>query len=255
MKMRLGADPEVFLLDSNQGDKPISVIGLIGADKWNPLPMHDLPEGFTLQEDNVAMEFGIPPAASADEFVSHMKTVMDNSLSYVYTGLKFSQLSVIIFPKDQLEHPLASVFGCEPDYNAWTGKANPRPKAPNPDMRSAGGHIHVETDQDPIEVVKKADLFLSIPLVLMEPNGLERKQAYGKAGAHRKKPYGVEYRTPSNWWIFEEARVRWAWRNMQRALECNIDMSVMADTVQQCINTNDKTLAHAFVNAYELEVL
>lgn len=254
MKMRLGADPEVFLLDTLQGNKPISAIGLIGADKWNPLQMHDLPAGFTLQEDNVAMEFGIPPAATADEFVAHIRTVMERSLEYVYTGLTFSKMSCIMFPKDQMDHPLASVFGCEPDYNAWTGTVNPRPKPPHEHLRSAGGHIHVETDQDPLYVVQKADLFLSVPLVLMD-DGVQRKEIYGKAGAHRKKPYGVEYRSPSNWWIFEEERIRWVWRNMERALGANIDMADLAETVQTCINTNNKVLAQSFIDAYELEVL
>lgn len=253
--MRLGADPEVFLLNTQQGDKPTSVIGMIGADKWNPLQLFDMPAGFTIQEDNVAMEFGIPPAASAAEFVKHITEVMAESLKYVASEYKFSKLSCIVFEKDQMEHPLAHVFGCEPDYNAWTGKENPRPKPPHEYMRSAGGHIHVETTKDPFEVVKAADLYISVPLVLMEPDAEKRKAAYGKGGAHRKKPYGVEYRTPSNWWIFEPERIEWVWRNMQRAVEHNTSLDDMADTIQHCINTNDKALAQSFVNEFNLEVL
>lgn len=260
--MRLGADPEVFLLDKN--GKHISMAGLIGADKWNPLQMFDMPEGFTIQEDNVAMEFGIPPASTADEYVKHIRDVMKASLRYVATGLTFSKLSCTIFEKDQMENPLVDVFGCEPDWDAWTGKENKKPAPPHKWMRSAGGHIHVETDQEPFEVVKKADLYLSIPLVLMDnsPEAAQRRSMYGRAGACRKKPYGVEYRTPSNWWTGpgeseeeQEKRVRWVWRNMERALGSNLKMDELEEVITRCINENDAGLAQALVNHYELELL
>jgi hypothetical protein len=260
--MRLGADPEFFLLTPD--DKPISVCGMIGADKWNPLQMDDMPTGFNVQEDNVALELGLPPAATADEFYDHINRVMKESLKYVATGLKFSKLSCIIFPKDQLSHPMAQVFGCEPDFNAWTKEENQKPKPPNKNMRSAGGHIHVETQKDPYEVVKWADLYLSVPLVLMD-DGYERKAIYGKAGACRKKSYGVEYRTPSNWWTapgeteeVRKARCNWVWRNMAVA-EHDAGQAFMApslcDDIQKCINNNDKELAKKLIVEHDLEVL
>lgn len=249
--MRLGADPEVFMMEAG---KHISVIGMIGADKWNPLQLMDMPAGFTIQEDNVAMEFGIPPAASADEFVHHIKAVMDESLKYVPTGLTFSKLSCTIFEKEQMVNPMAFVFGCEPDFNAWTGKENIKPKPPHEHMRSAGGHIHVETDQNPELVVRKMDMFLSIPAVLID-NGFERKSIYGKAGAHRRKPYGVEYRTPSNFWIFEEKYIRWVWEQTHRALQSTFDPRELGDVIPNCINNNDKAVAEELIKKFELEVV
>jgi hypothetical protein len=252
--VRLGADPEVFMQEAG---KHISIIGMVGADKWNPLQMDGLPQGFTIQEDNVALEFGIPPAANADEFVRHIQTVMAESLKYLYTGLSFSKLSCTIFEKDQLENPMALVFGCEPDFNAWTGKENVKPKPPHPNMRSAGGHIHVETQLDPEAVVRNMDLFISVPAVLMD-EGFERKSIYGKAGAHRRKPYGVEYRTPSNFWIFDEKLIRWVWRATDRALNTNIDFNnaqKLGAAVQECINSNDKAMAEAIIKEFNLEVV
>jgi hypothetical protein len=80
--MRLGADPEVFLKDRN--NKHLSVIGMIGAGKEDPLQVPGMPKGFTLQEDNVALEFGQPPAATADEFVFNTRAAMLAGLkSYV----------------------------------------------------------------------------------------------------------------------------------------------------------------------------
>ena len=195
--MRLGADPEVFL--QNEQGSLVSAIGLVNADKWNPLQLPHMKKGFTLQEDNVALEYGIPPAQDADEFVKNIQAVMKASLPFI-KDLSFSKLSCAVFPKEELNHPLAHVFGCEPDIDAWTGKENPKPKAPNPNLRSAGGHVHVETTKDAREVGKRMDLYLGIPSLFMD-QGHERRALYGAPGAIRFKPYGLEYRTLSNFWI------------------------------------------------------
>src|SRR3990167_2536631 len=249
--MRLGSDPEVLLQDSS--GSPVSVIGLIRADKWNPMQIPDMEEGFTLQEDNVSLEYGIPPASSADEYVSHIQRVMKKSLAYV-PNLSFSKLSCVIYPEEQMRHPLAYVFGCEPDFNAWTGGMNKKPEPPHPLMRSAGGHIHVETDKPPLDVVLAMDLFLGVPSVLID-NGEMRKQLYGEAGAHRVKPYGVEYRTLSNFWIFEEKLIRWVWRNTERSINTKVDVLAAQDLILEAINGNNKKVAEALVNQYNLEVV
>lgn len=249
--MRLGCDPEVFL--QNEEGKPISIIGYIQADKWNPRQIEGMEQGFTVQEDNVALEFGIPPAATEDEFVHHVQAVMHKGLDFV-PGMKFSTLSCIIFPEDQMQHPMAHIFGCEPDFDAWTKEVNKSPKPPHPYMRSAGGHIHVETQLDPCQVVKNMDVFLGIPSVLMD-KGEERKQMYGKRGAFRGKPYGVEYRTLSNFWIFHEELIRWAWRNTARALEYTNSVDQYADAIVEAINNNNKNVAQELVKELSLEVV
>lgn len=252
--MRLGTDPEVFLQDS-QGNF-ISAIGYIKADKWNPLQIPDMDKGFTLQEDNVSLEYGIPPAATPDEFVHHIRAVMEKSKEWL-PGLSFSKLSCVVFPEEQLKHPLARMFGCEPDYNAWTGETNPKPHASNPNLRSAGGHIHVETTENPWHVVQAMDFFLGIPAVLMD-QGEERKQLYGSAGACRIKPYGPEYRTLSNFWIFEDRLIRWVWRATERAVQAVTDgqsFEEMGSIITNTINTNDKKAAEDLIKKFDLEVV
>jgi len=250
--MRLGSDPEVFLKDSS--GKHISAIGYIMADKWHPLQIPDMAKGFTLQEDNVSLEYGIPPAASSEEFIHHIKAVMEKSKEWV-PGLQFSNLSCVVFPEDQMDNPMAHIFGCEPDYCAWTGRDNPKPQPPHPFMRSAGGHVHIETQENPWQVVKAVDLYLGVPSVLMD-HGEERKQLYGKAGACRIKPYGPEYRTLSNFWIFEDHLIKWVWDNVGRALEnVSFNYDAMGADIQACINNNDKELAKHLVATYNLEVI
>jgi hypothetical protein len=256
--MRLGSDPEIFLQGRKDGQFK-SIIGKIKADKWNPRQIEGMPQGFTLQEDNVALEFGVPPAASRDEFVRNIRGVLLAGLKHL-PGEKFSKLSCTIFPKEEMEHPSAHVFGCEPDFNAWTKQENGKPQPPHPFMRSAGGHVHIETKLNRYNVIRACDLFLGVPSVLMD-NGTERRALYGKAGAFRPKSYGAEYRTLSNFWIFKPKLIEWVWDNAERAVNLAAKFEEAKkliedkDGIQQCINTGDKALAEQLCKKFDLEVV
>lgn len=251
---RLGQDAECFLQDKN--GKLLSVIGKIGANKWNPQQVPNLPEGFTLQEDNVALEFGIPPAASADEFVRSTRLAMKAGLSKL-KGHRFSNLSCAVFPEDQMQAPEAWVFGCEPDFNAWTGQENEKPQPPHKFMRSAGGHVHVETDKDRRHVIRAMDLCLGVPSVLMDPHPA-RRQLYGKAGAYRAKSYGAEYRTLSNFWIFQKHLTKWVWTSTEQALKFADQPEMLEEfgpQIQAAINDGDKQLANQLCKSFNLELV
>jgi hypothetical protein len=45
-----------------------------------------------------------------------------------------------------------------------------------------------------------------------------RRQLYGKAGAFRPKPYGMEYRVLSNRWLDSEPLMRWVYNTLQTAM-------------------------------------
>jgi Phage phiEco32-like COOH.NH2 ligase-type 2 len=254
--MRLGSDPEVFLKDAN--GKHHAVNGLILADKWNPLQIPDMPTGYTLQEDNVALEYGIPPASNADEFAQAIQAVMEKSRDWI-KGLDFSTVSCTIFEDDQLTHPMSQVFGCEPDYNAYTKHRNPKPNPSHPGMRSAGGHIHVETKANKLKVIKAMDICLGLPAVLMDKEGITRKSLYGMPGAFRPKPYGVEYRSLSNFWIFSPELIKWVWRSTERALNMVKTASWftedMSKQVYKIMATNDEVAAKEWCDKYSLEVI
>ena len=214
--------------------------------------------GLTFQEDNVAVEFGIPPAASAKEFVNHIQAVQKKFLEQ-HKNLTFSNLSCVVFPDEEMKHPAAHIFGCEPDFNAWNGHMNKKPSPPVPNMRSAGGHVHIETTLNKRHVIQACDLFLGVPSVLMD-EGEMRKQLYGKAGCFRPKPYGVEYRTLSNFWIFKKKYIEWVWRNTARALKAvetynQKDMMMLGNEIRTAINKNDKALAQDLVDEFNLEIV
>ena len=198
----LGSDPELFL--TNAGGKFISSIGLFGGTKDNPRPMQGLPKGFFVQEDNVAVEFNIPPAPNFARFSKSIQS----ALSWIgekaaANGLTLSMVPSATFDDDQLEDPRARVFGCDPDYNAWTLEPNPRPQSEFPNLRSCGGHLHVGIalpDVKKIALIRWMDIFVGLWSLQKDPDN-RRRELYGKAGAMRFKPYGVEYRTVSNFWL------------------------------------------------------
>lgn len=249
----IGADPELFL--KNHDNKLISVIGKIGGTKEEPLPIG---EGCAIQEDNVAAEFCIPPCATAKHFIESINYALsDIEKRAEGLGLTLATLTAShSFDVDQLKHPMARRFGCDPDYNAYTGKSNPRPRAQDKCLRSAGGHVHVGTDKDAMSLVKTMDLFLGVPSVILDKDE-ERRKLYGKAGCFRFKPYGVEYRTLSNFWIWDERTIEWVYHQVAESIsfcdEFNKEFEHSnSESIVHCINNNDKELAKQLVTRFEI---
>lgn len=251
-RMTLGCDPEIFLVDAQAN--LVSAIEKIGGSKAIPRPLRKLGKGFAVQEDNVALEYNIPPASSPDEFVAHINKIMTHLGQEVGgMGLAFSKLSAAIWPEDQLQHPAAQEFGCDPDFDAWTESVNPRPSAPDKRLRSCGGHVHVGADIPNVPAfIRRMDLFLGVPSQLQD-NGLLRKQLYGKRGAFRPKPFGCEYRTLSNYWIFDNNLIAWVWQNTQLALDAE-QLKVEEDDkiIMSAINDGNNEAAKFLINKYQI---
>ncbi len=174
--------------------------------------------------------------------------------------LKIANMSAASFPKEELEHPGAYNFGCDPDYSAWTLTRNPKPKAADAALRSCGGHVHVGFDKkaiDEVKLIRAMDLFLGVPSVLMDKGDL-RKQLYGKAGAFRSKDYGVEYRTLSNFWVFDDRLTQWVWDNTEKAVqavEAQFVIDDHRDSILDAIDNNNKEAASYLVSKFSLESL
>ncbi len=196
----IGSDPELFLV---RGSKFISAVGKCDGTKEKPFEWQ---KGFNIHNDNVAMEFNVPPARNREQFVAnhHQSLVYCRSIAKKF-GCNLKIVGDALFTEEELDTPEAKVFGCDPDFNAWTLSENPPPQSDEPLLRTAGGHIHIGgvpdfTFRDKVELVRTLDLFVGIPLALLEPDS-RRNELYGKPGAMRNKPYGVEWRTPSNFWL------------------------------------------------------
>lgn len=249
MSFTIGCDPEFFL---QKNAKYISAIGMIGGTKDNPRALSR--RGCAVQEDNVSVEFNIPPCDSVKEMKDNIAYVLDTMRKRL-RGFDFSTESAVFFDDDQLKHPKALEFGCEPDFNAWTKAINPRPCATDAKLRSAGGHVHVGTKEDPIEIIRAMDLFLGVPSTKLD-HGTLRRQLYGKAGAFRPKDYGCEYRTLSNFWIFSEKTIEWVYEQTQKAVEFVEEGSTIAPEhgilIQSCINNGNEESYDILCKAYGL---
>lgn len=257
----LGTDPEMFTIDSN--GKLSSVAGLLGCDKWN---QKKVAEGIYLQEDNVLVEFATDPSNSFQHFDGIIKRGVDacaRELDKVNLGVA-PGISSHIYTMDELNsfHKSAFEFGCEPDYNALTGMMNPKPAAADAGLRTAGGHVHLgyadhlngmslEESQTITGVM--CDYFLGLPALLMDPDD-RRRELYGKAGAIRKKSYGIEYRVLSNFWIFDEAKRQFVWDQAHKAFETlsgdfqRLVALVSPDEIQRVINEADKRAAEKYIS-------
>lgn len=255
MTIFVGADPEVFF-ETNKG--LMSIIGKLGGSKASPMPIGN---GCAVQEDNVAAEFNIPPCSNADDFVKYIQYNLDylNAKAKEY-GARLSLKASGEFSKEELKDKRSWVFGCEPDYDAWKLDVNPKPKAPSRYLRSAGGHVHLACTEDPIQVVRAMDLFIGAQLTAVDPDK-QRRMLYGKAGAFRPKDYGVEYRTPSNYWVTRRDLTEWIFHQCEKVVEFvkggntldeNSKMGVM---IQDCINNSDVSLLKEINKHYGLQAI
>ena len=250
----LGCDPELFLVDA-QG-KFIASCDKVGGTKEAPLQIAGLAQGFAVQEDNVAVEFCVPPAASKQVFVGNVSLVMaeidKQFIAPLSLKLAFG-VSSKQFDEDQLQSQKAKTFGCDPDFNVYRNEMNPRPEG-REGLRTAGGHIHFGYDQPTDEsralLVRAADICLGLPSLFLDDD-TERRTMYGKGGAFRPKAYGVEYRTLSNFWVRSPELIAWAYDAAMQAVDLANSKAIqllkvdVAKMVEMAINTNNKKLAEA----------
>jgi hypothetical protein len=207
--LKIGADPELFLEDESGF---VSSEGLIGGSKDEP---RDIGLGCYVQEDNVAVEFNIPPVDNEDDFVRYIEYSIGVLKEMVGNQFKFSTISSAEFNEMYLSTPHSKRSACAPDYNVWNNcEANMVPLLGTTNLRSSGAHLHFGYSSPTIEVsnaiVKMSDVFITIPTLKYENReaAILRRGMYGSAGSFRYKPYGVEYRTLSSFWIGDEEKTR-----------------------------------------------
>jgi hypothetical protein len=255
----IGADIEVFLIDRSINEI-VSAEPYIKGTKHEPFNFDDANKYFAISLDNVLAEFCIPPANHVDDWVKNIQKSLDYIKGTIPSTLDVEIRPSAILDSKYLQTLNAQTFGCEPDLNVWLRDYNPKPDAPNKNLRSAGGHIHIGYDNPDVPInemiIKTMDLMIGVPSVIQEPDN-ERKLLYGKAGCARFKPYGVEYRTVSNYYLSNEKLTRWAYERTKAAIDFinNGRFELVEDAsemIQTCINTSDKTMAMNLINQFDL---
>ncbi len=255
-----GSDPEMFVY-SLEKKRIQPVTNLLGGTKQDPRPLPK--EGFFVQEDNVLAEFNIPPTKNRAGFISAIST----GQQLVVSELKQKGFVPVLatshrFLPEDLSDPREMIFGCTPDCNAWLGLEveNPTPFPENdPFLRSAGGHVIVGYDnptrETNVALIKLCDALVGLPSVLLDTD-TERRKLYGKAGSFRHKPYGVEYRTLSSFWLGSEKLTGWVWDRVSQAIDMvnagNFYLTEYEPFIVDTINTANVANAKQFVNQFEI---
>lgn len=212
----IGTDTELFL-QRKSDNKFISAIPFIDGTKHNPKILKS--KTGNIQHDNVAVEFATNPTFAKSRkkkgnFVDIIKTTLSDVIDYIPKDYDLSIIASTDFNESELDNEEAKVFGCDPDFNAWTVSMNNTNLPDDLTFRSCGGHIHVGFVKNSgndflldfkgkLDTIKMMDCFHGIISVLLDQSesSARRKKLYGKAGAHRPKEYGVEYRVLSNYWL------------------------------------------------------
>lgn len=241
----IGADPEVALFD-HAG--PVSSERILG-DKYDKYFRLELDGGFNIHEDNVMLEYNIPPAHDKEQFISFHDRALAMIRERVPAVVNVSEIFEVEYPKSIIESENAQVFGCEGDFCIYPGYKCVGHIPSN--KRFAGGHIHIgypeENEKDSMSLIAWLDVLVGLNCVIEEPANT-RREYYGKAGTYRREPgFKVEYRTPSNYWIFTPEKRELMYDRVSQAVQkVNENAEIPAaikKNIQQAINTNNKVLA------------
>ena len=212
----VGADPEFFIV-TKKGT-------VINSDRFFPSEKDKLQVKATnfgekswLFFDGIQAEFNITEQRCREWILDDIWYIFKKVYDIIGPAYDISLQAAVKVRKDILKKadPRARIFGCDPDYDAYTGEENEIFVDPETHpLRYAGAHIHIGgaehgkaafiTQQKKIlESVKLLDILVGIPLVLLDRDvsSAIRRQMYGRAGCFRKTKWGIEYRTPSPYWL------------------------------------------------------
>lgn len=234
-----GADPELFIRHQDSTEYLVSAEGFIQGSKEAPFPVKD----GAFQLDGMAAEFNIVPVKTEKGFLVKIKRVLKQLKESLPEGYSLCSTPVAHFSEDTWKKASdeSKQLGCNPDFNAYTGNENPAPNAKT-EFRTGSGHIHIgwgefdhKNDKDHFNdcrfLVAHLDWYLGTPLSKAPGNDPRRTRLYGKPGAFRPTRFGLEYRSPSNYWLSSEDRVKFAitqtMKGLRRAVEDPISGEVL----------------------------
>lgn len=255
INVTIGCDPEFFL---RKMYKPVSAhefLPVFGG-KYNPLKV----DGGAVQVDGTAIEFNIDPASTSTEFVHNIEKVKNYLRDSISKEYEFKFEPVQLYDKDTFDKipEEAKELGCEPDFDAYTLAANPKPDVTST-MRTASGHIHIgwtndidvssaDARADCAALVKQLDAVL-YPASLTWDTDTNRRKMYGAPGAFRPKPYGVEYRVLSNAWLKHKRIQEWIFEATTKAFELLVDGQVFDESWRSIDGNQNK--AWMYSQAFE----
>lgn len=223
MPLFIGADPEFFVAKDG-----VFVSGHTFKCGTKKAPMKT--KHGAVQVDGLALEVNVTPAETKEAFIANILGVIGDLTEIVGPDHRIVAQPTAVFTKEYMQSLPRNVkeLGCNPDYNAYTGGLN---DAPNGQVlfRTGAGHVHLgwTKNVDPEEfnhfhdcanLARQLDYFLGLRTLKFDPDA-QRRELYGKAGAFRPKPYGMEYRVPSSAWLNSPALMEEVFDATRQAFE------------------------------------
>ncbi len=224
-----GTDPEIFVVDEGGNCVPPAALredfGLVFSDEKTLLQGDE----WSIIEDGAATEINLKPTNDPDILVERLENAVNGVTDFMR---KSYSLDTFIFPtvpfdiikywKERGEEFRDCVrFGCDPDLDIYSGKYSEEVSADDIPERFGGGHIHMQAPPDDLGFFDEAYYHTTLLLdtlvgnsavAFKRPSGAwvdaekKRLKYYGRPGKIRLQEYldgtkGIEYRTPSNFWI------------------------------------------------------
>ncbi len=248
----IGTDYEFGI--SKDGE-PISIVGKIGGTKNEPL---DIGNGCARQEDNVNAEVTQPPVNNFKDFVKYIEYGLSTIKSMV-SGYDLNFNSLEIYSDEELNTHEAQVFGCESSFDVYARGLSRPAVATNPNLRSAGFHIHFGNDKlinnnEAMEkLVKLFDKYVTLPSMLIDPEQ-GRRELYGRAGEFRMKPYGLECRQLGSFFLSDFRYIEWVWEGVEKCITQFENGENLNANLMFTRNDLDETCTiENIINSYDLE--
>lgn len=251
----IGGDPEVFLC--GKGGK------IIGSERVISEKGIDLTNHYSgkIVRDGVQVEFVLPPfhcrATGASTLATAFRALRVHLLENFPTHhIDFRQ--VVEVDEDELADlsEKSRILGCAPSRNIYDPDARVEVAPDRIRYRSAGGHIHIGLNllgsrygrnftpavdkpchpliDDPSHLVKLLDVLVGNTCVLIDrdPQAVERRKVYGRAGEYRIPAHGLEYRVLSNFWLrsYPLASFVWGMARMATAIGMTGQESIAVTT-------------------------
>jgi hypothetical protein len=224
-----GTDPEIFVVDDDGNCVPPAALredfGLVFSDEKTLLRDDE----WSIIEDGAATEINLEPTDDPDVMNKRLDDAINGVTSFMRDNY---DLNTLIFPTvpfnvkkywtERGEDFRNCVrFGCDPDLDIYSGKYSEEVTADDVPERFGGGHIHMQAPPDNMGFFDDAYYHTTILLDAFVGNSAvafrrpntgwveaekKRLKYYGRPGKIRLQEYpdgtkGIEYRTPSNFWI------------------------------------------------------
>lgn len=264
---RLGADPEIFIVDEN--DEVIPAFNFLKSKKENPRYFWD---GFQAE---FTTEAKTCLAYTTDGIQGHLNYLLGLARAF-NKNAHFTYKSVIDIPREVLYNTkqIHAEFGCMPSLNVYNEEPLVVPDPYQVPIRFAGFHIHFGfkeektgsyyvknwNDEKLVASVKWLDRIAGIMSVSVF-QGLEdyrRRKFYGKAGEYRLPKHGLEYRTLSSAMFISPVLIHLIWDFARIALMVSINPELAKhwvyysdDKVRNIINNYDIKDAKALLKLNE----